>query len=115
MPVALDLASVETLSCRSPMRSVPLACAVVVSHVVFSLTIAFGAPCIEECPDDGPDGRCPPACMTCPCSPRPARTGPALVLAAPATAGLPLAAVVVLPPCEPEPADIFHVPKSLLA
>ena len=96
-------------------RSRPLACAVVASQVVFLLIIAFGAPCGEHCPGDGPDGRCPPACVTCPCSPRPAPSGPALVVDAPAACVEIVPGVTVIAPCEPEPADIFHVPKRLLA
>jgi hypothetical protein len=92
-----------------------LACAVVLSQVAFVVTIAFGAPCAEGCPDDGPDGRCPPACTACPCSPRPGPTGPAFVLRAPAARGEVVPALALAEPCEPEPTDIFHVPKPLLA
>jgi hypothetical protein len=97
------------------LRSAVLAYAVLVSQVVFVVTIAFGAPCAERCPDDGPDGRCPPACTTCPCSPRPAPASPSLVVATPVTHRELAPAVAVLAPSEPEPADIFHVPKRRLA
>lgn len=97
------------------MRSVLLASAVLVSQVAFVLTIAFGAPCLERCPDDGPDGRCPPLCMTCPCSPRPVTVAAKAAIVAPVARGEMLAACVTRTPAEPEPADIFHVPKSLLA
>jgi hypothetical protein len=96
------------------LRSSRIASAVVVSQVVFVLTIAFGAPCSERCPDDGPDGRCPPACVTCACSPRPA-TGPALLVVIPPAHIEVVPGVALLTPCEPDPADIAHVPKPLLA
>jgi hypothetical protein len=96
------------------MRAVLFSCAVLMSHVVFMATVAFGAPCPERCPDDGPDGRCPPACVACSCSPRPAPSAFPADVAAPPARGEPVPAFVTPAPREAEPSDIFHVPKHLL-
>lgn len=88
---------------------------VLAAHVVFLATIAFGAPCAERCPDDGPDGRCPPACITCPCSPRPASPPAAVECPHPVAAPARLPAPVMLAPSEPDPIGIFHVPRAVLA
>jgi hypothetical protein len=84
-------------------------------HLVFVLMVAFGGPCLDRCPDDGPDERCPPACWTCPCAPKAGAVAPARALAAPTASASAVEAVVVGPPVGPEPGDIFHVPKRLLA
>lgn len=85
------------------------------AHVVFLLVVAFGTPCLDDCPDDGPDGRCPPACRTCPCSPKAGPTTVASVIETPAASTGSFAATIVSAPVAPEPRDIFHVPKRLLA
>jgi hypothetical protein len=97
------------------MRSAPLACAVLATQVLFAVTIAFGAPCGDGCPDDGPDGRCPPACVGCPCSPRPAPAASPLAIVTPPDRVRAVAVVATHAPFEPAPADIFHVPRRLLA
>jgi hypothetical protein len=97
------------------LRSGLLAGAVLVSQVAFLVTIAFGAPCVEGCPDDGTDERCPPLCLTCPCSPRPVSMGRAAATVRPPTRAEVVVASVTLTPREPAPAEIFHVPKPLLA
>jgi hypothetical protein len=96
------------------MRSVFLTCAVVASQIAFCLIVAFGAPCAERCADDGADGRCPPACVTCPCSPRPASLARTLLVAPPSVAAsfVPIDAARL--PIQPDPDDIVHVPKTLL-
>jgi hypothetical protein len=97
------------------MRRAVASCLVLALHAVFLVMVAFGAPCLERCPDDGPDDRCPPACMTCPCSPKAGPTAAAMAVRTPAAS--PSSFVVLVPraPRAPEPGDIFHVPKLLLA
>jgi hypothetical protein len=97
------------------MRSAALAVAVLVSQIVFVAITAFGTPCPERCPDDGPDGRCPPLCMTCPCAAHAVRPAPPTGLLAAATTVEPAVAAVSRGPRAPEPRAIFHVPKRLLA
>ena len=92
-----------------------IACGLLLGQILFALTIAFGAPCLERCEDDQAEGRCPPACVTCPCSPRLATTGAAPVTVSPATHAAAVIAVALLSPRQPEPDDISHVPKRLLA
>ena len=71
--------------------------------------------CPEGCPDDGPDGQCPPVCPSCPVSSHTAAPGRSPGLASPAVQREPLPVRSAMRPSEPEPADIFHVPKRLLA
>ena len=97
------------------MRFVVLSCAVLASYVVFIATVAFGSPCFEHCPDDGADGRCPPMCVTCACAPHPAPPAPVAKAGAPATLHAAIVPPAIRVPGGPEPRDIFHVPKSLLA
>ena len=73
------------------------------------------APCDESCPTDASGGQCPPNCHFCSCCSLPKVTGSGGV------------AVLIPPeqdtvwlrssdrPSSPEPADILHVPKLLLA
>jgi len=73
------------------------------------------APCDESCPTDASGGQCPPNCHFCSCCSLPKVTGSARV------------ALLIPPeqatswicssdrPFSPEPADILHVPKLLLA
>ena len=71
--------------------------------------------CDESCPTDLPGGQCPPNCHSCSCCSLPQVTPSAIVaLVAPlarATSWVRSSADVVAP----EPADILHVPKPLLA
>ncbi len=97
------------------MRFRLIVCGVLLSQVLFALMIAAGAPCLERCEDDQADGRCPPACVTCPCSPRLATARATPITVAPATQEAIVIAVALLSPHQPEPDDISHVPKSLLA
>jgi hypothetical protein len=71
--------------------------------------------CDETCPTDVSGGQCPPNCHTCSCCSLPKVTGSAIT-------------ALVAPPASdtswirssddvtsPAPADILHVPRSLLA
>lgn len=72
--------------------------------------------CTEQCPDDAPDGKCPPNCSYCPCCTHvrlqfveaPTKEAPALVM-------VPVLERVEAPPLSPEPGEILHVPKASLA
>jgi hypothetical protein len=97
------------------VRSTVLTLGVVVSQLALILTLAFGSPCAERCPDDRDDGRCFPGCMTCPCAPRPVEAASASAVSAPDPRSERAPAVVLLAPSDPAPVDISHVPKSLLA
>jgi hypothetical protein len=97
------------------MRSALVSCLLVLLHVAFLATAAFGAPCQQRCPDDGPDGRCPPVCAACACAPRSARPGPVAAVAAPSPRAEILAAPMMRASSEPDPQEIAHVPKRLLA
>src|SRR5437879_9430259 len=55
--------------------------AVMQAQVIVSLALVPSTICPERCQDDGPDGRCPPACLSCassahPAPPLPARSSP---------------------------------------
>lgn len=77
-------------------------------------SLVSGVACVETCPDDDDDGRCPPTCTSCPCTghARADLRGPVVVAAA--TAGDPLR------PFESDAAssppfvsDILHVPLAV--
>jgi len=73
------------------------------------------AACDDGCPTDASGGQCPPNCHDCSCCSIPQVTGPTLAaLAAP-----PARHVSWIRPIDrlpsPEPADILHVPRLLLA
>lgn len=72
--------------------------------------------CPEKCPDDSPDGRCPPACEFCGCCAVP-RTLPPEVAAAwiGPTVEQCVCAHVDAAPASAEPHEILHVPKTSLA
>jgi hypothetical protein len=89
--------------------------AVMQAQVVVALAIAPSTICPERCPDDGPDGRCPPVCLTCPLSSHPATPLPARVASVPVVRWEALPRRATVPVTEPEPDRIFHVPKPLLA
>jgi hypothetical protein len=97
------------------MRRAVATCLMLAVHAVFLLAISFGAPCLDQCEDDGLDGRCPPACMACPCSPKAGPVAAVSTVAAPAASPSFYAAFVARAPRAPEPHDIFHVPKLPLA
>jgi hypothetical protein len=72
--------------------------------------------CDEPCPGEGPGGECPPDCIFCACCPsvRPMivpEGGPAPDLE-PVAALMPARSAMPLPP---EPREILHIPRSLLA
>ena len=74
------------------------------------------AGCVEQCPDDDSDGRCPADCTDCACCPH------LQVVAAGAAAATPVGAQPirvpaqrVLEPSAPEGDDIRHVPKAVFA
>ena len=70
--------------------------------------------CAQSCPEDGPDGKCPPGCADCACcghlvSAVPAIIGLAIALPPPSIAQIELAPLF---PPSPDPAEVLHVPKS---
>jgi hypothetical protein len=85
------------------------------AQVMATLAMAPSTVCPEQCPDDGPDGRCPPVCLSCPASFHSARPITAPVVKAPATRHALLPVLVLGVSSDPAPSDIFHVPKRLLA
>jgi hypothetical protein len=89
--------------------------AIMQAQVVVSLAIAPTIVCPEHCAHDGPDGRCPPACPSCPPSTHTAAPVLACAPPTPPVVGEPVPSLASLRPTEPEPGDIFHVPKRLLA
>jgi len=97
------------------LRVLLLVGTVLVTQVVGSVAIVRGAVCPERCPDDGPDGRCPPSCLSCPCTARPARPVSAPIAETPETRHEAARSPLAVAPRAPEPRDIFHVPKRFLA
>ena len=89
--------------------------AVMQAQVIVSVALVPSTICPERCQDDGPDGRCPPACLSCPSSAHPAPPLPAPLVTVPYVHREALPVVANALPPQPEPADIFHVPKRLLA
>lgn len=82
-------------------------------------TFAAAAPhhtCEQRCPDDGPDGTCPPFCSDCYCCSYPisvvSSSQPDPFLPTPSQAKVESSRETGL---EAEPRDIFHVPKARLA
>ena len=97
------------------LRALLFVFAIMQAQVMVSLAIVPTTICPEHCADDGPDGRCPPACPSCPSS---THTAAPVLACAPVTPTVfrePMPPVASLRPGEPEPGDIFHVPKHLLA
>ena len=95
---------------------------IVIGAVFFSVQTASGIArvsdeaCSQSCPDDAPDGSCPPGCNDCSCC---AHLNPvvASIVLVETVEGITQDAPVIstsLPP-SPEPNDILHIPKSLLA
>jgi hypothetical protein len=71
--------------------------------------------CDEPCPTDFSGGKCPPNCHDCSCCSLPKVTASAtLALIAPSARPASWVGPIDRLPA-PEPADILHVPKSLLA
>src|SRR5262245_29808691 len=96
-------------------RAVLFFFALMQAHVIVSLAIGPTMICQERCPEDGPDGRCPPACLSCPASTHTPAPVFACTPVKPAEVREPVPSVSSVQPLDPEPADIFHVPKRLLA
>jgi hypothetical protein len=82
------------------------------------LSFAGEGACAEGCEDDGQGKDCPPVCPTCTCASRPASTP---LDSQPAVVPLPPLMKVVAAvlrerfPTSPDPREIIHVPKLLLA
>ena len=89
--------------------------AVMQAQIVVSVALVPSTICPERCQDDGPDGRCPPACPSCLSAAHPAPPLPARLVTAPSVHREALPVVANALPPQPEPTDIFHVPKRLLA
>jgi hypothetical protein len=89
--------------------------AIMQAQVMVSLAIVPTTICPERCADDGPDGRCPPACPSCPSSAHTPAPALACTPVTPTEFREAMPRVASLRPDEPEPGDILHVPKRLLA
>ena len=89
--------------------------ALTVAHVVVSIALVPSTICQERCADDGPEGRCPPVCPTC--VPTGHAASPVYVAgwSAPTVRHEALLWGEARVPGDPEPHDIFHVPRPLLA
>lgn len=96
-------------------RLLPFLLALTLAHVAVSIAIAPGTICQERCADDGPDGRCPPVCLSCVSTGHAASPAYVSVWPAPAVRHEALLLSVAKILKDPGPHDIFHVPKSLLA
>jgi len=96
-------------------RAVLFSFALMQAQVMVSLAIAPTTICPERCANDGPDGRCPPACLSCSPSTHTAAPVFACPPVTPAVVREPVPWIASVRPADPEPADIFHVPKRLLA
>lgn len=76
-----------------------------------------GDQCEENCEDEASGKSCPPACSTCSCTMRSAQ--PMLASHATTLVIPSIARVEVAPPpsqpASPDPREILHVPKSLVA
>ena len=97
------------------LKRLPMIVAISFLALVQTVALAKSATseCIETCPDDDQDGKCPPAC-TCACHAprRPAPAG-AVAVVAPAPESAKRSAFDEELPASPEPSEIWHVPKSV--
>jgi hypothetical protein len=63
---------------RGILRPLSRLVAAVILTVFFfqaaGVALAAGAPCAQQCEDDGPDGRCAPTCVDCICCGHPRAT-----------------------------------------
>jgi len=96
-------------------RVLPLVLAVVMAQVVVSIAIAPSRICTERCADDDADGRCPPVCLSCAPAAHPAPPLSASPVVSPLCRDEVVLAAAIVLPREPDPGDIFHVPKRVLA
>ena len=96
-------------------RLVVFICALMQAHVIESIALSPTTICSERCDDDGPDGRCPPGCLSCAPSAHAPTPLPAPPVTVPSVQREWLSVVAALHPLEPDPADILHVPKHLFA
>jgi hypothetical protein len=96
-------------------RIVLFICALMQAQVIVSVALSPTTICPERCDDDGPDGRCPPACLSCAPSAHAPTPLPVPLVTVPSVQRERLAVVATIHPPEPDPADILHVPKHLLA
>lgn len=90
--------------------------AVVLSAYVALATGDVPGACSQSCPDDDSQGQCAPDCTDCACCTH--LRSPVLVVEL--KLSVPLMGAVIperplLVPQSPEPGDILHVPKTLLA
>src|SRR2546430_16469342 len=84
--------------------------AVMQAQVIVSVALVPSTICPERCQDDGPDGRCPPACLRCASSAHPRPPLPAPPGTEPPGHREPLPVVATALPPQPEPPAIFHAP-----
>jgi hypothetical protein len=88
------------------------------SFELSGLAATLGEPAIDndECPADASGGECAPNCDLCACCSLPRVAPSATACVAPAAAtGRSHSLGIPEMPASPEPADILHVPKPLLA
>lgn len=78
--------------------------------------LSGSAGCVERCPDDDSDGRCPADCTDCGCCPHLQVVVVGAGAQAPVVASpIRVPAQLALEPSAPEGDDIRHVPKSVFA
>jgi hypothetical protein len=99
------------------LRALLIAALLCFSFELSGLAALCGDPgCTEDCPTESSGGQCPPNCRTCGCCSLP-KTEPVLVSTD--VVGPPTGALAWLAtfdgPRTPEPVDIFHIPKFLVA
>lgn len=98
---------------RRAKRHLPLFAACLLSGAQVAATVASSLPveCLDGCPNDDDEGRCPPTCW-CNCH-APSRPGTVQLRVArlEASAGRLVPEDLALP-ASPEPKPLRHVPKS---
>ena len=100
------------------VRGVHVVVVLLLGQAVGMVAVGGEDACAAGC-EDGADGKqCPPVCPTCSCVPH---VSPAMVVSSDGVALLPAAgerdgfAEAERTPVSPEPHEILHVPRSLLA
>jgi hypothetical protein len=100
---------------RAVLRGLLFLYVVLMAHAVVSVALVPSTICPETCADDGPDGRCPPVCVSCSVTAHAVSPGYVPRMATPSVRPEAVPAYAALAPRDPGPRAVFHVPKSALA
>jgi hypothetical protein len=94
-----------------------VALALFVAQATGAWTLLSAEPeCEASCPGDGPHGECPPGCQLCACCSTPRTVPPTLGSPLPLpSVGQGLLVLGDNVPLSPDPDEILHVPKLVLA